>query len=1579
MNPHPQKEEGNAFYPSFLEEDPFLFIKDYESFGIRPSDIPLGTMPALRHPSSQIPSRGGGSSYGCGLFEMCHLLSSDDLKFLQGISLESPEDLRNHYARINEIYARLGLLIRFSSLGKRYYLIPVHLVSNTLTHIRAKVEEISKIVSFHKKKYTKEDLVIGAVTQKDDLITQDLAIRFKEHRFIPIESLTDLKRLHEELDMVILTSDPFELAGMVRLGQDKTLSALSRKQSEHYAMYLLWKLYGVIKPGGEIFLIAHHHLPKTEATALVEFRSQKEEKSFLLFSHIFKTRIPYRSTSGAMKVNVHDLQNYLRGRYVEQDVIDSLLKGKEPERLSLKDYDSLPRRNYPLDAPSVPGDQAAAWNKIFSTFFSKIFLKPYVFEPVKREWESRLDFKGFAPRYMLTYLGQKRAVKKTVAEIKRDVLDSGIAGCPIEFVADYRDSFDYVIRTLRVVERIRKGEEAGVPELYLDRLTEPIENKKRRYYALNDVIRLSQKTGKLESAQRILNPEDIEGKRTSIIEHIEALSLFGFTQGEIRELLLIVLGHSAMGRIISGKMTEKALKGLSDLAARLSPQQALNLLRYCRLLTMAELEASRGAPLTGEQITELFKLYDATTKVTVNMDLDWNTFLDDEIAAQGGIRNKVIRQLLKMIGHFEFMDNWPELSSKGPTEKQALADFDHGKLSRLENAIRLVSAVERFERGFLEEATLRAPAFYRKILNTEFHGTGHIFERMDGALVWVLIWIAVNVSRGEVINFNPMAPETDAATLCERIKELEYEVRAIKLDHMDTQTLDKLADQIYRYGQSFIAGTGFRLSINPKSRALEISHTDIAKGIRKLDTALGEIYATNPAYIPSGRLAEIESVFCDLEDFYQSHLRLIGQKDRPESLPSTQLRWFERIEILRKRLAEALLRNLFLPNIVYDNLRQLSENAPSIARFLFPELKNSFSMRSTDAATSKAPAKTRNPFETLKKLQAITLHKREGFQDARLMHRLAHKEFGPLATGIIGVSDEQLMEIEAIADRLASRGHIFDALVKSLVLMDIGRSPEILSRYGPGLNQAEPGEAAARAVEITGMAERYNSRGEARRLLLFLLRNHGILMHIIRGEYAFSSIRELLETGSKDLFDAVFLESVVIMSAYREDLFLEDMAGMLFYIRRLCHRIIDLETDLAKEMERVYEKRGRIFRLLERFRGGGLPEGVSSIEKVPAELEEGNLKETAIQSGRMIYGFERFLRLQGIRYIRFADLADSILSVPHKAIYMKRAFTSIGMATFERELYDARSIYQALQGLDETTRHFLLEELTGDRIRIVGLERVSGYLTYENRIKLLLMALLAARQWAPEALGLYLDFNQLGSIINRRFEAVNKLLNASSTSEIMGKRARIRKAAKRGIVFSHHESTSVISVSFQDQLGIPDKIARMETIDEVENLKHYFHSSLKALRRYPFNTEDYEHELEKAFERRMKSITDKLMETGSRQMEHAADFRELNVIYQYLSDRAWEIGFSEEQIHRLNDAYQLRKEVLKRQKLSEVSSVLSSIDSIKELDEYWEKVKGYLKANSPYSGKEMDITVARRFDQARFVLEGQKTPIRRET
>jgi hypothetical protein len=38
-------------------------------------------------------------------------------------------------------------------------------------------------------------------------------------------------------------------------------------------------------------------------------------------------------------------------------------------------------------------------------------------------------------------------LKTAVNDLKRDVVDSNLAGCAFELVADYRDSLEFVVRT----------------------------------------------------------------------------------------------------------------------------------------------------------------------------------------------------------------------------------------------------------------------------------------------------------------------------------------------------------------------------------------------------------------------------------------------------------------------------------------------------------------------------------------------------------------------------------------------------------------------------------------------------------------------------------------------------------------------------------------------------------------------------------------------------------------------------------------------------------------------------------------------------------------------------------------------------------------------------------------------------------------------------------------------------------------------------------------------------------------------------------------------------------------------------
>ena len=437
---------------SFWREDSFSFIKpeEFEALGINPADIPPGTFAAHKHPS-KLPSRFGGNAYGFGFFEVYDRLDPEDIKLLQSISSENPDHIKQYYREINRIYKKIGLLIRFSSIGKSYYLIPVHLISSSLSYIRNKADEISKVIDFHRRKYLKESHRIGLLTHADDLIMNDLSIRFKEHQFIIIDSLEKLRAINETLDLIILTRDIYEIILMETFSPGLHEKP-SKKQLEKYALYMLGKVYGVLKPDGELFIMANSYASKTNQNVKLTFKTVHEEKNFILFSHIFKTRKKYQIKCKPQQVNIFDFQKYLNGLYVEQEVLDRLLGDQNLESMTLKEINQLTYLNFPLDV-GLAYDQEKVWTKALSIYFNKIFLKPMIPDSVKAEWEKRFSVSGYSPDHMLIYLGQKKPLENTLAVLKRDIMKSRLSGCPLPLLADYRDSFDFLIRTLNVLKR----------------------------------------------------------------------------------------------------------------------------------------------------------------------------------------------------------------------------------------------------------------------------------------------------------------------------------------------------------------------------------------------------------------------------------------------------------------------------------------------------------------------------------------------------------------------------------------------------------------------------------------------------------------------------------------------------------------------------------------------------------------------------------------------------------------------------------------------------------------------------------------------------------------------------------------------------------------------------------------------------------------------------------------------------------------------------------------------------------------------------------------------------------------------
>jgi len=349
----------------------------------------------------------------------------------------------------------------------------------------------------------------------------------------------------------------------------------------------------------------------------------------------------------------------------------------------------------------------------------------------------------------------------------------------------------------------------------------------------------------------------------------------------------------------------------------------------------------------------------------------------------------------------------------------------------------------------------------------------------------------------------------------------------------------------------------------------------------------------------------------------------------------------------------------------------------------------------------------------------------------------------------------------------------------------------------------------------------------------------------------------------------------------------------------------------------------------------------------------------------MIFSLERIFKLRGLRYVDFSDLAQMIIQVPLKYIYQQKSYYSVGYATFEKDLYEALRVYNYLNKLPEEVRHFILRQLGGDKVRIFGFENVSVYLSYDNQIKILLISLLGSERFKKDKKPVHLNFLSIMEEIERRYEAINDTLGQISFENIWCERKKLNKffKVKTGIVLEKDENNRVLSICFKDKINISRRISHLESIEDIEQLKNYFFHSLQALRNNNYYTEDYEALLERSFDKRFAEIIDKILEQVQRRMMMEKDFRDVHTIFSDLMDRSLEIGFNEDQIHRLNDLYDLRNDNLRREKLDEINGQIKKIKNADELRDYWNSIKWYLFNNRQFLGKEFENMIARNFDK----------------
>ncbi|MFP5212822.1 MAG: hypothetical protein ACLGPL_05535, partial [Acidobacteriota bacterium] len=437
------KNKEYSWQKEFDQHDTFFRLikpEDYPTFGINPQDVPMGTFAAEDHPNF-LPSRFGGNAYGLGLMEQS-VLSRADMDYLESLDFGDIEALGRNAKKLNAIYQKLGLLIRFSSTGSRYFLIPINLLAHSLQEIKTKADEIEELIIQYIFETRTERLDIGVLTSSHDLIVHELTARLSSHRIFLFESLEKLRSWRIPLDIVILPKDPFEYLLDQRLPRS-TKRPTSRQRLSSFAMYLAGKIYDLLEPNGRIHVMAHSPGPQEDQVCHVRFKSEDDLKFFLLFSHTFKTKKKYEGRSAleeGLDVHISDLHYYLNRFAFFEPHLRGLLDHQKPEDLSLEEIDRLPHLNLRLPHTYMRNPEKQ-WESVFEPYFTINYLKSKSPRQHRRYWKERLDIDRELPESLFVFIGKPRRPIVDLATLEEEIRTSGMQGCTLPLVAEYRNTF----------------------------------------------------------------------------------------------------------------------------------------------------------------------------------------------------------------------------------------------------------------------------------------------------------------------------------------------------------------------------------------------------------------------------------------------------------------------------------------------------------------------------------------------------------------------------------------------------------------------------------------------------------------------------------------------------------------------------------------------------------------------------------------------------------------------------------------------------------------------------------------------------------------------------------------------------------------------------------------------------------------------------------------------------------------------------------------------------------------------------------------------------------------------------------
>jgi hypothetical protein len=1517
----------------------FIPQERFAEFGIDPEDVPLGTFPAEDHPPF-LPDRFGGNAYGLGLYEQT-ALSPRQASLLESLDLDDPTQVAAKQRELNDVLKRLGLLIRYSNSGHPFYLIPAQFVAHFMVEVQARTDLIVDFLSNLLSRRLRESLKVCIVAMHHELLLPEIQTRMPHLDFKVLDSLPAFAGKHGPFAAVVMVGGPMEIA-MAHRGRDRMQTPGGSADREAYGFFMAGHLWDMLEEDGEVLCLADRPLGGSNATCNVKFSSQGEYKRFLMFSHVYRTRRRYKSGKDLkLKVNLFDFHTYLSGLFVYHETVEGLLEGRSLAQVVPKEIDKLPYQDLPLTRGSAK-KALAAWQRWFNPFFA-IERQGTVLPDVQlREWESKYQREGEFPDTIMVLEGKRRRPSVSYSNIVSQLNRQRLAGCDQGLLAGYKDSFAYVHKVLDILDQARAGTLKGLPGLELSRLRKPFETVHRNQ-AHSDVLKLMEQASRLGQLESRLNPEGLVGRRTPVLANLEKLSLLGLAEGPLKQLYLIVLGHSTMVRVTFGKLPETTLQPLTDLSRYRSLQEGITIIRLFRLLSVAEAAAASITGLTDEQVGEMFALYDDAIRVITDPGLGWQDILNQQISRLGGVQAKSFRKMLKLFDLFEFIDSWRALEQAGPRLKEAMADYDLAKLERINRVVELSGQVRQFVERYYAGDSMSRPYFFRALLNCELHGTGRLLPRLGAAAGFTLLWICVHTSERRILNFNKLVEVGGEAELEKRLVKLRQALRDLKPSQLSPDWLSSMRGELADGGEAYILDSGIYLTLDKATGALTPRFVDVADSLGSLKQEMDHGLDQELNLVQDDTLQAMDQGLHWVQRFLAAQEQ---QTPRKEPGSPRMVKMARQESRLRRRLEDYLLGELFNLPLFAVNLKRLIQDCPRVMDRLLPR--------------PSGHDHTEWSLRAAKMLSALQMRRLDLFQDMHKSHEAARAEFGPTAAGIVGVSPLQFQTLTASMTQLVSV-YGGDGVAKLLMLAVL-------------LAEAWGKEKAYRDLKSHPLVRGAGLEKARIEDLAFIIEHKDLFLRMLNGENTPLCLAPLVKRKDPVAVELIFLLSVIFTAASAEGRLTEDLLARFFWLLR---RVRGLMSDGApatsahkSSIEEYATQHLALMHYHDIQKGDAPTTSLRHLLENTKLPEEG--RDQLLQEGARQFGLERILRLRGLLYITWLDLELLHQQVPVVYIYRLKSLRSLGVTHFERDLYEGLRIRRGLNSLDQEQRDYLLLGLgaPANELGISDYAAAAERLTYSNQVKLMFLGLAAVRElkWDPPPDRI--SFAPLAEVMDRKFEMVNEAIIDLDLGALIQK-PRILKSmqkAREGLRLNYDPASRELSLAISDPVSLDRKIEAVRKAKDVRKLKRLYHQELKKLKLTHYHTLDFGERLEKAFQENLARLGEEMMERTRNEMAEAYSLDELEKLFNRAWDEGLGIPLSRDRQQSLRDLYELNSERIRAAFLEKVSRQLAEVQSLSDLDALWAKVKKFMKSQERHLGQDFDLIVAQRFDRRAWEL-----------